>query len=57
MPINGLANLTGLRGGPENPLGGGIQNFFFMQSISNIKVASNLKKEVKKVQRQKTFFA
>ena len=27
-----------------------------MESISNVKVATNLKKEAKKVQRQKTFF-
>ena len=40
---------------PENPLGGGIWTFFF--SISNVKVATNLKKETTKVQRQKTFFA
>ena len=31
-------------------------NFFFMESISNVKVATNLKKEAKKVQRPKTFF-
>ena len=27
-----------------------------MESVSNVKVATNLKKEAKKVQRQKTFF-
>ena len=31
-------------------------NFFFMESISNVKVATNLKKEAKKVQRQKPVF-
>ena len=45
-PINGLYNLMGSLGGPENPLGGGI--FFFMESISILKVATNLKKRLKK---------
>ena len=55
-PINGLCNLMGSLGGPENPLGGGIWNFFFMESISIIKGATSVKKEAEKVQRQKSFF-
>ena len=55
-PINGLCNLMGLLGGPENPLGGGIWKNFFRESISIIKGATYLKKEATKVQRQKSFF-
>jgi len=33
-----------------------IVSFFFMESIFNVKVATNMKKEAKKIQRQKTFF-
>ena len=39
----------------ENPLRGGIWKNFFMESISIIKGATTMKKEAKKVQRQKRF--
>ena len=54
VPINRLGNLTGSLGGPENPLWCGIW-IFFMKSISNVKEANNLKKEAKKVQKEKNF--
>ena len=56
MPINGLCNLKGLLGGPRKPTWRWNLNFFFMESISNVKVATNLKKEANKVQRKKTFY-
>ena len=52
MPINGLGNLTGLLEGAKKTHLEVEFDFFFMQSISNIKESNNLKKEVQKVQRQ-----
>ena len=56
MPMNRLGNLAGSLGGPRKPAWRWNLKFFFMESISNVKVATYLKKEAKKVQRQKTFF-
>ena len=56
MPINGLGNLMGLLGGPRKPTWRWNLNFFFHGINFYVKVATNLKKEAKKVQRQKTFF-
>ena len=42
MPMNGLGNLAGLLGGPRKPAWR--WNFFFMESISNVKLKKRLKK-------------
>ena len=56
MPINGLGNLIGSLGGPRKPTLRWNLKFFFMESIYIIKGATTVKKEAKKVQRQKSLF-
>ena len=44
MQINGLGNLAGLLGGPRKPAWRWNLKFFFMESISNVKLKKRLKK-------------